>query len=205
MDYVQLRRLQYIHSRNIIHRDLKPTNIVIGVGDRSDLVYLIDFGLAKEFRDPNTHKHIPYITGLAFIGTTAFAPMNSHSGVELGRRDDLESLAYILFYFLWGFLPWQDLGDESAVLESKRGITTHKLFLGLPEAFRIFFKHCQSLSFDDKPDYDHIYGLFNDLLLQEGTHNDRMFDWDVASVRAKIRSCKQRQSRPDKHNHRRVG
>lgn len=95
-----LQRLQYIHFHNFIHRDLKPRNIVIGVGDRTNLVYLIDFGLSKEYRSPYTAKHIPYKKGLGFIGTTTFASINSHMGLELGRRDDLESLAYVLFYFL---------------------------------------------------------------------------------------------------------
>jgi serine/threonine protein kinase len=103
MFHVQLRRLQYIHTHHFIHRDLKPSNIVMGTGSQTNLVYLIDFGLSKEYRDPNTRKHIPCNEGLGFIGTTTFASVNSHMGLELGRRDDLESLAYILFYFLWGF------------------------------------------------------------------------------------------------------
>jgi serine/threonine protein kinase len=85
MCYVQLRRLQYIHSHNFIHRDLKPSDIVMGVGDQTNLVYLIDFGLSKKYRDPNTRMHIPYNEGVGFIGTTTFASINSHKGLELGR------------------------------------------------------------------------------------------------------------------------
>ena len=92
----------------------------MGVGRHASIVYLIDFGLSKEYRDPNTHQHIPFNNGLGFIGTAAFVSINSHLGSELGRRDDLESLAYVLFYFLWGFLPWQgSRPEEQEFLESK--------------------------------------------------------------------------------------
>jgi serine/threonine protein kinase len=180
MCYVQLRRLQLIHSRNFIHRDIKPSNIAMGIGDQANVVYLIDFGLSKEYRDPNTREHIPYNDGLGFIGTTTFASTNSHLGSELGRRDDLESLAYTLFYFLWGFLPWQGLRKGEAILECKRTITTHDLFLDLPVEFHTFFEHCRSLSFDEKPNYDYFYDLFGGLLLREGFQLDTPFDWDVA-------------------------
>jgi serine/threonine protein kinase len=180
MCYAQLHRLQYIHSRDYIHRDLKPSNIVMGVGNQTNVVYVIDFGLSKEYRNPGTRAHIPYNTGLGFVGTTTFASINSHMGLELGRRDDLESIAYILFYFLWGFLPWQNLKTGKAILKSKRTLTTHKLFLGLPVEFRAFYEHCRSLSFDDKPNYDHFYNVFGNLMLQEGFQLDMAFDWNVA-------------------------
>lgn len=151
----------------------------MGVGNQANLVYLIDFGLSKEFLDPNTRMHIPCNQGLGFIGTTTFASINSHMGLELGRRDDLESLAYLLFYFLWGFLPWQGLRKGEAILKRKRTITTHKLFLGLPSEFHTFFQHCHSLSFDDKPNYDKLYDLLGDLMLREGLQHDTAFDWDV--------------------------
>jgi serine/threonine protein kinase len=186
--YGQLRRLQYIHSCDIIHRDVKPSNIVMGVGAETNIVYLIDFGLSKEFRNSKTHLHIPYRTGLGLTGTTTFASINSHCGSELGRRDDLESLAYVLFYFLWGFLPWQGLGqDAQSILESKQRITTHDLFLGLPVEFRTFFEYCRSLSFDGKPNYDRFYNLFNNLLLREGFTSDMAFEFDGAAPRDKDR------------------
>jgi serine/threonine protein kinase len=68
-------------------------------------VYIIDFGLWKQFRDPHTRRHIPYNTSRGFTGTADFASLNSHQGSELGRRDDLESLAYILIYFVRGPVP----------------------------------------------------------------------------------------------------
>ena len=153
----------------------------MGVGRHANVVHLIDFGLSKEFRDPNTHLHIPLKEGLGLVGTADFASINSHLGSELGRRDDLESLAYILLYFMWGFLPWQGLGKHD-ILEGKRGITTLDLFRELPPEFRMLFEHSRSLSFEGKPNYDHFCHLFDDLLVKEGLQNDVAFDWDVAGA-----------------------
>jgi len=154
----------------------------MGVGRRAHIVYVINFGLSKEYRDPNTHLHIPFKEGLGLIGTMTFAPINSHLGLELGRRDDMESLAYMLFYFLWGFLPWQDFRFPEDVLRSKQKITALDLFHKLPLEFRTFFEHCRSLSFDDKPNYDHFRRLFDNLLVKEGFQNDVAFDWDGTAI-----------------------
>jgi len=55
-----LRRIEYVHSKNFIHRDLKPDNFLMGLAKRGNQVFIIDFGLAKRYRDPKTHQHIPY-------------------------------------------------------------------------------------------------------------------------------------------------
>ena len=150
----------------------------MGVGKHSNVVHVIDFGLSKEFRDPNTHAHIPFNNGLGLVGTATFTSINAHLGIELGRRDDLESLAYILFYFLWGSLPWHGAGER--ILESKQQITTLDLFHQLPLEFRAFFEHSRTLAFDSKPNYDHFCDLFCNLLAKEGFQSDVAFDWAVA-------------------------
>jgi len=81
----------------------------MGTDKQANVVHLIDFGLSKEFRDPNTYLHIPCNSTHGLTGTATFASIHSHLGLELGRRDDLKSLAYVLIYFLHGSLPWQDL------------------------------------------------------------------------------------------------
>src|SRR5215471_16039458 len=114
------------------------------------------------------HVHIPFKKDLGPIRTASFASINSLLGLELGRQDDLESLAYILFYFLWGSLPWQGSWTEAReILESKQSITSLDAFHRLPLEFRMFFEHCRSLSFDGKPDYEHFYQVFQDLLVKE--------------------------------------
>jgi serine/threonine protein kinase len=178
--YGKICRLRYIHSRNFIHRDLKPSNIIMGVGNYADIVYIIDFGLSKEFRHPDTYLHIPYSRAQGLIGTATFASVHSHLGSELGRRDDLESLAYILIYFLRGSLPWQGLELETRdlVVESKQNTSARVLCQGLPVQLRTFLEYSRSLSFDEKPDYDYLHKLFNAPLLPEGLGKDLAFDWE---------------------------
>lgn len=147
------------------------------------MVYLIDFGLSKEFRDPSTHQHIRYSRGRGLVGTTTFASIHSHLGSELGRRDDLESLAYILLYFLRGSLPWQGLRKVNDIARSKR-MATRNLCHGLPVEFRDFLDYCRSLDFDARPDYDRFFRLFSDLQSREGFENDTRFDWEVADVQS---------------------
>jgi casein kinase I family protein HRR25 len=173
----------------------------MGVGRLANVVHLVDFGLSKEFQDP-THMHIPFNKGLGIIGTATFTSLNSHLGLELGRRDDLESLAYILFYFLWGSLPWQGLELEGqSFLESKQGIATHGLFRSLPLEFRMFFEHCRSLSFDAKPDYDHFLRLFDNLLLTEGCHSNMGFDWDTSGCKIQGGDLRDGTHRSDMFSH----
>lgn len=102
-------RIEYIHARCFIHRDIKPDNFLMGIGRRGSQVNVIDFGLAKKYRDPRTHLHIPYRENKNLTGTARYASVNTHLGIEQSRRDDLESLGYVLIYFCRGSLPWQGL------------------------------------------------------------------------------------------------
>ncbi|KXN92102.1 hypothetical protein AN958_09632 [Leucoagaricus sp. SymC.cos] len=105
-----ISRIEFIHSKNFVHRDVKPANFVMGTGKSSHLVNVIDFGLAKKFRDSRTSNHIPFKQDdMHGVGTSIFAAVNTHMGIECSRRDDLESLAYMLIYFLRGTLPWRKL------------------------------------------------------------------------------------------------
>ncbi|KAG5652562.1 hypothetical protein H0H81_004571 [Sphagnurus paluster] len=105
-----ISRIEFIHSHSLVHRDIKPANFVIGTGKAAHIVNVIDFGLAKKFRDLRTSNHIPYKQDdYHGVGTSLFAAINTHLGIESSRRDDLESLAYMLIYFLRGTLPWRKL------------------------------------------------------------------------------------------------
>ena len=100
-----ISRLEILHQKGYVHRDIKPENFTIGRDKFASLIYLIDFGLSKSFKDINGH-HIVYREEKGLIGTPRYASISSHLGIEQSRRDDLESLGYVLIYFLKGSLPW---------------------------------------------------------------------------------------------------
>lgn len=101
-----IQRIEFLHNNHFIHRDMKPDNFLAGLGKKQHQIYLIDFGLAKRFRDPKTGEHIPYRDNKSLTGTARYASVNTHLGIEQSRRDDLESIGFILVYFLKGTLPW---------------------------------------------------------------------------------------------------
>lgn len=102
-----LDRLEFLHNKHFIHRDLKPDNFLIGLDRHKHVIHLIDFGLSKKYIT-REGKHIPYRDGKNLTGTARYASINTHLGVEQGRRDDIESLCYIMLYFLRGSLPWMN-------------------------------------------------------------------------------------------------
>ena len=122
----QISRIKYIHTRNFIHRNIKPDNFLMGIGKRGNQVNVIDFGLTKKFGDPKTHLHIPYRENKNLTGTARYTSINTHLGVEQARWDDLESLAYVLMYFLCGrpgrrqtLSEWQDVSRTLIIFSSK--------------------------------------------------------------------------------------
>ncbi|KAK7344522.1 hypothetical protein VNO77_14212 [Canavalia gladiata] len=178
-----INRVEYIHSRGFLHRDIKPDNFLMGLGRKANQVYIIDYGLAKKYRDLLTHKHIPYRENKNLTGTARYASVNTHLGVEQSRRDDLESLGYMLMYFLRGSLPWQGLraGTKKQkydkISEKKMLTPIEVLCKSHPLEFTSYFHYCRSLRFEDKPDYSYLKGLFRDLFIREGCQFDYVFDW----------------------------
>ena len=180
-----LSRIEYLHSKSFIHRDIKPDNFLMGLGRRANQVYMIDFGLAKKYRDPKSHIHIPYRENKNLTGTARYASINTHLGIEQSRRDDLESLGYVLMYFLRGSLPWQGLKAATKkqkyekISEKKMATPTEVLCKGFPTEFVVYFQYVRSLRFDDKPDYSYLRKLFRDLFVREGFVWDYVFDWTI--------------------------
>jgi casein kinase 1 len=180
-----ITRVEQMHAKDYLHRDIKPDNFLIGghqVG-KAGLVHIIDFGLAKRYRERKTQKHVAFGEGKGFLGTARFASLNAHRGVVQGRRDDLEAVGYVLAYFLRGSLPWQKIRAESKpelykkIAAMKESTPTEKLCEHLPTEFATFLDYCRGLSFTEKPDYDYCRRLFRDLFDSEGYENDGLFDW----------------------------
>lgn len=135
----QISRVEYVHSKHYIHRDIKPDNFLMGLGRKSNVCYLIDFGLAKKYKDNKSLNHIPYKENKNLTGTARYASINSHLGVEQSRRDDLESIGYVLVYMLRSSLPWQGIKANNnkqekyhKIMERKMIIPPETLCKGLP-------------------------------------------------------------------------
>ncbi|VDK89143.1 unnamed protein product [Litomosoides sigmodontis] len=180
-----LSRIEYIHSRDFIHRDIKPDNFLMGLGRKGNLVYIIDFGLAKKYRYGRGHAHIPYRENKNLTGTARYASVNTHLGIEQSRRDDIESLGYVLMYFNRGTLPWQGLKAATKrqkydkISEKKMTTPVEELCAGYPEAFAAYLKYCKCLSFEEQPDYSHLRQLFRNLFHRQGFTYDYVYDWNL--------------------------
>nr|CAD2204895.1 unnamed protein product [Meloidogyne enterolobii] len=179
-----LARINYIHTKDFIHRDIKPDNFLMGLGKRGNLVYIIDFGLAKRYRDHRSKQHIPYRDHKNLTGTARYASINTHLGVEQSRRDDVESLGYVLMYFNRGTLPWQGLKAATKkqkydkISEKKMSTPVEELCSGFPDAFARYLNYCKGLSFEEEPDYDYLRQLFKQLFSRQGFAYDYVFDWN---------------------------
>lgn len=179
-------RLEFCHSRNIIHRDIKPDNFVMQSqeGPGSKKVVLVDYGLAKKYRN-SKGQHIAFKEGKLLTGTARYASCNVHLGYEQSRRDDLESLAYIFVYFLNGNLPWmnldkvaKDVVDKYEQIKIKKLSTgTDVVCQGLPEPFEKYLIYCKQLQFDQDPDYSYLKSLFTGLFKALNFKNDSKLDW----------------------------
>jgi serine/threonine protein kinase len=148
-------------------------------------VYIIDFGLAKKYRDTRTHQHIPYRENKNLTGTARYASINTHLGIEQSRRDDLESLGYVLMYFNRGSLPWQGLRAATKrqkyerISEKKMSTPIEELCRGFPAEFATYLNYCRTLRFDEKPDYSYLRQLLRNLFHRQGFTYDYVFDWNL--------------------------
>lgn len=180
-----IKRISFIHSRNFIYRDIKPENFLIGRQSATEhkKIYLVDFGLAKEYINAQTGLHIAYSENKTLIGTARYMSVNTHLGREQSRRDDLESIGYLLIYFLKGHLPWQGLKVDSfnerykKIGQTKMNIKLEDLCQGHPKEFFNLISYARNMSFTEKPDYGMLIRSFENLLNNNYWSLDWEFDW----------------------------
>ena len=183
-----LDRIKYVHDKNVLHRDIKADNFVIGKNDPHN-IYLIDFGFSRKYRSSKTGRHIKFNKNYYLIGSLFFSSCNAIQGYEISRRDDLESLGYVILYLANGcWLPWQN-DDKNTNLEDKQlakiigkmkmEISEEKLCCGLPEEFISYMKYVKHLEFEEEPNYQYLYNLFLSVLSKNELKNDLNFFWIV--------------------------
>lgn len=180
-----LSRVQTIHEKNLIYRDIKPDNFLIGRPNTKaqNVIHVIDFGMAKQYRDPKTKQHIPYRERKSLSGTARYMSINTHLGREQSRRDDLEALGHVFMYFLRGGLPWQGLKAATnkqkyeKIGEKKQTTAIKDLCEGFPEEFNKYLSYVRNLGFEDTPDYDYLRELFTKALQNTGEVEDGEYDW----------------------------
>ena len=177
-----IERLKCLHEKGIIHRDIKPENFVIGPKNKERIIYLIDFGLSKKI---SNDKILPTIKAdRNIIGTMRYISMNTHQGYEQGRRDDLESLFYIIIYFIKGELPWQNIKCKTRqekynkIFEIKKKVTEDgELVEDLPLEMKKILEYILGLNFAERPNYLMMKKAIELILNKLNYSNDLQFDW----------------------------
>jgi serine/threonine protein kinase len=166
LGYEIITLIEKVHNCGFIHRDIKPNNFMFGVGNKKYDLHILDFGLSKKFF--KNKKHIEIKTNKSLVGTARYTSINIHNGIEPSRRDDLESICYMLIYFLKGSLPWQGLKKQKDVDhidligEVKLSTSVKILCKDIPECFVNFIEYIRNLSFEERPDYKYLKNLLID-------------------------------------------
>ncbi|KAI8904193.1 serine/threonine protein kinase Cki1 [Powellomyces hirtus] len=186
-----IKLIQVVHENNLVYRDIKPDNFLIGRIPRyndkkpspASLIYIVDFGMVKQYRDPRTLVHIPYREKKSLSGTARYMSIHTHLGREQGRRDDMEALCHVFFYLLNSHLPWQGLKANSnrqkyeRIGEVKQAVAIEDLGKPNPQEFGYLLEYARGMQFDEEPNYDGMCDMINQVMKRENFVDDGVFDW----------------------------
>lgn len=163
-------RLQKLHTTGLVHRDIKPENLLFGLGRKSHIIHLIDFGFCKSYLEADG-SHVKCETGKSIIGTPNFISTNMHNGLTMSRRDDLESMVYVLIYLFLPLETWErmfnrEIKEEDisasykSVLNSKKEFLTSECTL-IHSSLKSLLQYCVELGFYEKPNYEYMKNLLH--------------------------------------------
>ncbi|KAK2715166.1 hypothetical protein QYM36_009971 [Artemia franciscana] len=177
-----LKRLEYVHSKFFIHGNIHPSSFSMGIKDYTDVkkVFLTSFSYTRKYSTSNK----PVRCNKHKIGNLKYASLNAHAGLEQSRRDDLESLGYMLVHFAKGDLPWQNLKAISKldlldkIYRSKKATSISTLCETLPTEFGLYLNYCRNLEFGETPNYSYLVDIFRNLADKLNIEYDFVFDWE---------------------------
>ena len=157
--------LSKIHNKGLIHRDIKPDNFLLGLNNKNKQIHIIDFGFCKTYLINDEHIEMKKTNNI--IGTANFVSINAHDFNELSRRDDLESLGYMLIYFYLGELVWKDYSSNEMIKILKNNITNDE---NIPKILLKYFEIVKNLEFKEKPDYNLLINIFKNDIKEENNN-----------------------------------
>jgi serine/threonine protein kinase len=176
-----IERLQWIHSKNYVYRNIKPENFVIGIDD-PHVIYLQNFYLCEKYKSSKTNQHAKLKYTKEIVGTERYGSINALRGLRQGRKDDLESLCYMLIYFFLGKLPWQGIKASNEISKMEMLLDEKKKFKienykQIPKDFCNLFKYVKSLKFEQEPKYSIMIRLLQNIRNENQCFSNTNFFW----------------------------
>lgn len=177
-----LQAIRDIHEVGFLHRDIKPSNFAMGIGQNNRNVYMLDYGLARQYVTQTGEVRQPRAVA-GFRGTVRYASVNAHDNREMGRHDDLWSLFYMLIEFLQGQLPWRKIKDKDEVGKIKKTFQHDDLLKHerVPHEFEPFLRHIQNLTYHDEPDYGFLLTLLESTTIRKNVKESDSYDWEKSA------------------------